>query len=292
MRALLVQLAVEGKLKYNQALLPGFASTTEVIDITGVNDDVYEIEMNTAPSLPPPEAIPHTISDRTDFAAVPTLGVTEIALGDALSCYVAPSPKRLPADLKRFSSICNELIPALGSAHIRHMIHHQHGTFTVLISDNGGRDGAARVVGGATSQMVAQPGADGELLIVDVLMITVMSSVARRGLGCQIFGAVERIAKQTAAARGSGGALMYTQSDQGGIASGFWARNGFVHSEEADWLTEALFAWRPAEHVHYDGITSVIACGQVIFESGFGQSLSACLHVGSPPIQMHVLFPV
>ena len=143
------------------------------------------------------------------------------------------------------------------------MIHTQAGTFTVGVSDNGGRDGAASVIGGITSQAVAQPAADGELLIVDVLMAAVMTSQARKGLGTKLLGAVERIAQQLVTSRGSSGAIIYTQADEGEIASGFWERNGFVHSAEAAWLTAALNSWRPKEHFHYDGITSMasLRCG-------------------------------
>ena len=109
-----------------------------------------------------------------------------------------------------------------------------------------------------TPQMVVQAGGNGEQLIVDVLIITVMSSVARKGLGSKMLRAVEGIAQQVAALRGSAAALIYTQADEGEIASGFWQRNGFRHSEDAAWLTTALHAWRPHEHMHYKGITSMM----------------------------------
>ena len=51
---------------------------------------------------------------------------------------------------------------------------------------------------------------------------------------------------------------MYAQADEGTIASGFWARNGFVASDEAAWLMTALEAWRPDEHMRYEGVTSVM----------------------------------
>lgn len=85
-----------------------------------------------------------------------------------------------------------------------------------------------------------------------------MSSVARKGLGSKMLSAVEGIAQEVAALRGSAAALIYTQADEGEIASGFWQRNGFRHSEDAAWLTTALHAWRPHEHMHYKGITSMM----------------------------------
>ena len=57
------------------------------------------------------------------------------------------------------------------------------------------------MVGGITAQIVAQAGDDGEQLIVDVLMIAVMSSVARKGLGTKLLSAIESITKQLASSR-------------------------------------------------------------------------------------------
>ena len=114
------------------------------------------------------------------------------------------------------------------------------------------------MVGGITAQIVAQAGDDGEQLIVDVLMIAVMSSVARKGLGTKLLSAIESITKQLASSRSSAGAVIYTQADAGQIASGFWKRNGFVDSAEASWLTTALHTWWPERHHHYEGITSML----------------------------------
>jgi GNAT superfamily N-acetyltransferase len=265
MRALLVQLAIEGRLHYGQAVLPGFNRPEVVVPdddecyiVDASWDDACYIVEKPAPSLPPPPEVSHILSDSTNFKSVPGAQALAAQLDDVLSCYAAPSPSPLPKDLKRFAGICCELVPNLGNEHIRDMIHTQAGTFTVVVSDNGGRDGAARVIGGITSQAVAQPAADGELLIVDVLMAAVMTSQARKGLGTKLLGAVERIAQQLVTSRGSSGAIIYTQADEGEIASGFWERNGFVHSAEAAWLTAALNSWRPKEHFHYDGITSML----------------------------------